>query len=106
MARESSMSVNERQHDANPVDGPISETVYLFRSRMSMLPPDLLPASHTTMVPSHFNAPPANMCTRAVQGCRRYARHPRGLKDPNNLAFTSGVLGKRFMGRNIFEGGP
>jgi len=33
--------------------------------------PDGSLASHTTMVPSHFNAPPANMRTRAVQGRRR-----------------------------------
>jgi hypothetical protein len=36
-----------------------------------------LPASHRTMVPSHFNATPTNIPTRAVQGRRRYARARR-----------------------------
>jgi hypothetical protein len=39
--------------------------------------PSSSPASHRTLVPSHFNAAPANMPTRAVQGCRRYARTRR-----------------------------
>ena len=34
------------------------------------------------MVPLHFNATPANMRTRAVQGCRRYARARRQCRIP------------------------
>ncbi len=39
-------------------------------------------ASHTTIVPSHFNATPAQMRTRAVQGRRRYARTRRRSSIP------------------------
>jgi hypothetical protein len=34
------------------------------------------------MVPSHFSVQPANMCTRAVQGRRRYARARRRSRIP------------------------
>jgi hypothetical protein len=42
----------------------------------------ICPASHTTIVPSHFNVPPANICTRAVQGRSRYARTRRRSSIP------------------------
>ena len=50
-------------------------------------------ALHRTMVPSHFNATPANLRTRAVQGRRRYARTRRRSSIPTtsrSLATFSG----------------
>ncbi len=51
------------------------------------------PCFAQTVVASHFNATPANMCTRAVQGCRRYARTRRRSRIPTTsraLATFSG----------------
>ncbi len=51
------------------------------------------PAPHRTMVPSHFNGPPANVPTRAVQGRRRSARTRRRSSIPTTsraLATFSG----------------
>ncbi len=63
------------------------------------------------MVPSHFNATAANRRTRAVQGCRRYARTRRRSRIPTptrsgaagNVASTSDVLRRRFMGRILLQ---
>ncbi len=44
--------------------------------------PSSLLASPTTILPSHFSVPPANMGTRAVQGRTRYARARRQSRIP------------------------
>jgi hypothetical protein len=108
----------DRNFPSPPVDvahPPASRT----RSPPAAMSQGLMP---TTMLPSHFNVPPANMCTRAVQGRRRThmlaagpASQPRRAARPHsgpsglgagNVACTCDVLRKRFMGRTPLEDGP
>ena len=71
-------------------------------------------ASHTTMVPSHFNATPANMRTRAVQGRGRYAHARRVSSIPTptrsgaagNVAYTCDVSPEAVHGPNPFGRQP
>ena len=64
-----------------------------FRVTPSISLPYGLLASQTTRGPQHFNATPANVRTRAVQGRRRYARTRRRSRLPTTsraLATFSG----------------